>query len=56
MEVKQLDKLLFGSIIILGDLVSVSIAWGKAQPLYIPESLVFYSNLTLTLFDSWLNC
>lgn len=56
MEVKQLDKFLFGSIIVLGDLVFVSIVCGKAWPLYIPESLVFYSNLTVTLFDSWLYC
>lgn len=55
MEARQLDKFLFGCII-LGDLVSVSSVWGKARPLYTPESLVFCSNVTVTLFGSWLYC
>lgn len=48
MEVKQLDKFLYGCVI-LGDLVSVSSVWGKVQPLYIPESLVFCSSVTVIL-------
>lgn len=56
MKIKQLDKYLFGCIIILGDLVSVSSVWGKARPLYIPESLVFCSNVTVTLLASSVYC
>lgn len=49
MEIKQLDKFLFGCII-LGDLVSVSSVWGKTRPLYSPKRLVFHSNVAVTLW------
>lgn len=51
MEVKQLDFICIYNY--LGTLGLCQHCLGK---FYIPESLVFYCNLTVILFDSWLYC